>query len=149
MGVPRERAVTANVGLEDFRALAEFRYLIRQFLETSEDLARARGVTPRQHQLMLALAGRPAGVEATVGYLAGRLLIRHHSAVGLVDRLESQGLVERESGAGDRRKVIVRLTARGAELLRDLSEGHRSELRLLAPRLVAALGTVVGEERPL
>jgi DNA-binding MarR family transcriptional regulator len=145
MGVPRERAITSEIGLRDFQALAELRYLIRQFLDRSETMAGERGLTPQQHQLMLAIAGRPEGVAPTIGYLAERLLIRHHSAVGLVDRLEAQGLVEREPGADDRRRVNVRLTERGATVLRDLSASHRAELRLLAPRLVGALGAVVAD----
>lgn len=135
-----------DVAIGEFRALAEFRYLIRQFLETSETMARAHGLTARQHQLMLAIAGRPPEVVPTVGYLADRLLIMHHSAVGLVDRLAAQGLVERETGEEDRRQVVVRLTDRGAQLLRDLAASHREEIRLLAPHLVAALATVVPTE---
>lgn len=135
--------IAAPIPLDDYRALAEFRFLIRQFLPFSEEMARARGLTPQQHQLMLALAGRPDGVEPTIGYLAERLRIRHHSAVGLIDRLVGEGLVVREHSPTDRRQVLVRLTDRGAALLADLSASHREELRSLAPRLVHALGAVV------
>lgn len=140
---PGPAAAEEGVSLDDYRALAELRFLIRQFLAFSEEMARAKGLTPQQHQLMLAIAGRPAGVAPTIGYLAERLRIKHHSAVGLVDRLVAQGLVEREMARSDRRQVLVRLTDRGATILQDLAASHREELQSLAPRLVRALGSVV------
>jgi DNA-binding MarR family transcriptional regulator len=122
----------------DVRPLADFRYLIRRFLAASEALARSRGVTPQQHQALLAIAGCPATDEPTIGYLAKRLLVAHHSAVGLVDRLEQSGLVLREQHA-DRRQVALRLTDLGMQFLSDLSAAHRREIRQSAPRLVEAL----------
>ncbi|SRR5579883_469302 len=127
----------------DYRALAEFRRLIRQFLATSEAIARNHGLTPQQHQMMLAIAGRPEGVEPSIGYLADRLKIKHHSAVGLVDRLSEQGLVVRVPSTTDRRRVLVCLTETGSTLLRELSAMHRAELRILEPHLVQALGSVL------
>jgi DNA-binding MarR family transcriptional regulator len=127
----------------DYRALAEFRHTIRQFLDASERMALARGITPQQHQLMLAIAGRPPAAVPTVGYLAERLLIRPHSAVGLVNRLVDAGLVERAAGETDRRQILVRLTPQGESMLRELSAAHRQELRSLEPRLVQALGAIV------
>jgi DNA-binding MarR family transcriptional regulator len=132
-----------DISQHDYRALADLRFLIRQFLATSERMAQGRGLTPQQHQLLLAIEGRPPEAQPTIGYLADRLLIRHHSAVGLVDRLAEQGLVVRETSIDDRRQVLVRLTPRAEALLRDLAASHREELRSLAPRLVEALGTVV------
>jgi DNA-binding MarR family transcriptional regulator len=128
----------------DYTALATFRYLIRSFLATSEGIARSQGLSPQQHQCLLAIAGRPRASAPTVGYLADRLLIEHHSAVGLVDRLAAQGLVERRPSEADRRYVEVYLTERGAAILETLSFAHRDELRILAPRLVTALQGVVG-----
>ena len=136
----RSQAISAT----DYRALAQFRYLIRRFLAMSEEMAHQKGLTPQQHQLMLAIEGRDASAEPTIGYLAERLMIKHHSAVGLVDRLVAQGLVEREQAAADRRQVLVRLTERGETILRELSTSHRDELRVLAPHLVSALSSVVG-----
>jgi DNA-binding MarR family transcriptional regulator len=130
---------------EDYQALASFRYFIRRFLATSETLARRQELNPQQHQCMLAIAGRPPGMVPTIGYLAERLLIEHNSAVGLVDRLVSQGLAERRPGQEDRRQIHVYLTSRGTAVLEALSQGHRAELRVLAPRLVKALRYIVGE----
>ncbi len=140
---PRGQTGTRRSSAADYRALAEFRFLIRRFLASSEEMVRTKGITPQQHQLMLAIEGRAPGDEPTIRYLAERLRIKHHSAVGLVDRLSGQGLVERAHVSSDRRQVYVRLTARGAEVLEALSTGHRQELRTLAPRLVEALQSVV------
>lgn len=129
------------------QALAEFRFLIRRFIATSEHLARQHGVTPQHHQALLALAGCPRGSKPTISYLAERLLVEHHSAVGLVDRLVDHGLVERELWPLDRRQVHVHLTRRGIAVLRELAIGHRQELRSLAPQLVDALRTVVPDCR--
>ncbi len=137
-----------TVTIQEYRALAKLRYLIRRFLAFSETLAREKGLTPQQHQALLAVAGCPPELEPTIGYLAERLQIKHHTAVELVDRLAEAGLVTREAGAVDRRQVYVRLTDRGATLLQDLAAIHRQELRSLAPDLVASLRTVVGPPEP-
>src|SRR5262245_38534659 len=79
-------------GLEEYRALAEFRYLVRRFLAFSEAAARAAGLRPQQHQLLLAVKGLPAGMKPTIRVLAERLQLRHHSTVELADRMEEQGL---------------------------------------------------------
>src|SRR4029077_10939802 len=105
----------------DYCALATFRYELRRFLRFSEEAARAIGLEPRQHQLLLAVRGMPAGVAATVGALAERLQLRHHSAVELVDGGEARRLVRRPPYRADRRRVIVHLTPAGARLLRRLS----------------------------
>src|SRR5215467_9617733 len=131
-----------NLALRDYRALAAFRHELRRFLRFSEDAARRVGLEPQQHQLLLAVRGMPADSAATVGALAERLQLRHHSTVELVDRSEARGLVRRAPHPGGRRQVIVALTAAGAGLLRRLSLAHRTELRTVAPRLAAALGTL-------
>jgi DNA-binding MarR family transcriptional regulator len=136
----------AVLSLADYRALAGFRHELRRFLHFSEEAARDVGLEPQQHQLLLAVRGMPADSAATVGALAERLQLRHHSTVELVDRSEARGLVRRAPHPGDRRQVIVALTAAGAGLLRRLSLAHRTELRTVAPRLVAALGTL--RDRP-
>jgi DNA-binding MarR family transcriptional regulator len=136
---------TGPIADEDYRALANFRHLIRGFLATSEILARQLDLSPQQHQCLLAIAGRPSGVAPTIGYIAEHLLIEHNSAVGLVDRLVNQGLVERRPGQEDRRQVRVHLTPHGTAVFEALSRGHRAELRVLAPRLVRALRQIVGE----
>ncbi len=127
----------------DYRRLAEFRYLIRRFLAFSEAAARAAGLEPQQHQLLLAAMGLPDGVEPTIGTLAERLQIQHHSAVELVDRLAERGLVERVRSDEDRRRVHVRLTPAGAAVLRELSRHHLAELRSSGPQLARALTAII------
>ena len=94
----------------DYRALSQFRFHIRRFLHFSEEAARAEGLEPQQHQMLLAIQALDGGEGPTIGELADHLVIRHHSAVGLVDRLTARGLAERFRGNGDRRQVRVRLT---------------------------------------
>ena len=129
----------------DYAALAEFRHQIRRFLHFSEQAARRAGVEPQQHQLMLALRAAAGGRDGSrIADLAERLQIQHHSAVELVSRLEEKSLIERNRGAEDRREVYVSLTARGEQVLRELTLHHREELRSAAPALIAALRRVNG-----
>ena len=93
--------------------------------------------------MLLAIEGFDDHGSPTIGQLADHLILRHHSAVGLVDRLEERGLVERVRGAEDRRQVHVRLTAEGSQILHRLSRIHREELRRSGPKLVEALGGVI------
>jgi len=114
---------------EDYRTLAAFRYALRQFLRFSEEAARRSGVTPQQYLAMIAVRGFPGRDRITVTELAERLQIRHHSAVGLIDRMVAQGLMVREHGGADRRQVFVTLTPRGAEVLEPLAAEHRDQLK--------------------
>ena len=93
------------------------------------------GLTPAQHQLLLAIRGHDGHLGPTIGEAAAYLLLRHHSAVGLVDRAVRAGLVERHEDAGDRRVVRLRLTTQGAQILKQLSELHLEEIKRLAPRI--------------
>ncbi len=127
----------------DYAALSDFRYEIRRFLNFSETAARAAGVEPQQHQALLAIKGRPAGFDTTVGALAERLQIRHHSAVELSRRLERRGWIRRSRSGLDKREVQLRLTARAERLLGKLSLAHRNELRSAEPRLLRALSRAV------
>ena len=120
-------------------ALAEFRATLRRFLHFSEEAATRAGVTPQQHQLLLQIMGAPPGAVASIGYLAERLVLRHHSVVELGDRCESAGLVERTGDPENRRHVVLRLTEKGRALLQSLADVHADELYELAPRLVATL----------
>jgi DNA-binding MarR family transcriptional regulator len=124
---------------EDYRALARFRYLIRQFLQFSEEAARTEELEPQQHQMLLVIRASAESAGPTIGQVAEQLFIRHHSAVGLADRLEERGLIERARPDEDRRHVRLRLTARGEEVLEHLSRSHHAELRKLGPELVTAL----------
>ncbi len=121
----------------DYRSLGDFRAELRQFLAFSEAQARRAGLTPQQHQLLLAV--RASASPPLVGALAGRLVLRHHSTVELVDRLERRGLVRRVRAAADRRRALVHLTARGERVLARLTLAHRDELRRRAPSLVSTL----------
>jgi DNA-binding MarR family transcriptional regulator len=131
-----------DLTLDEYRALAEFRYQIRRFLGFSEVLVRAVGLEPQQHQLLLAVKGLPDGVTPTIGELAERLHLKHHSTVELVNRLENLGYVAREPGREDRRQVIVRLTPSGSSILRKLSLAHHQELEIAGPRLSKALRSI-------
>ena len=128
--------------MDEYRALADFRYQIRRFLGFSEEQVRAVGMEPQQHQLLLAVKGLPEGVLATIGELAERLQLKHHSTVELVNRLEKLGHVAREPGKQDRRQVIVHLTPKGAAILRRLSLAHHQELEIAGPRLAEALRAI-------
>jgi DNA-binding MarR family transcriptional regulator len=136
-----------ELSAEDYKALHEFRYAIRRFLRFSDDAARAAGIEPQQHQLMLAIKGTANTGEARVTDLAERLQVRHHSTVELIDRLVAGGYAERHRGTTDRRQVFVRLTDQGEALLRQLSITHRTVLRTGGPALVVALQAII-DERP-
>jgi len=108
---------------------------MRGFAAFSEAEARAVGLTPQQHQALLTIRGFPGAGHATIGDLAQRLYVRHHSVVGLVDRLVSKGLLRRLIDPVDRRRVRLGLTRKSQSLLASLSLTHRDELRRLAPLL--------------
>lgn len=129
----------------EYEELAAFRYSLRQFLRFSETAARAEGVTPQQHQTLLAIAGFPDRDRVMMSELAERLQLRHHSTVELINRLEANGLVAREPGTADRRQVFVSLTPRGYELLSRLSATHREELRRVSPQLSRLLQQLAAE----
>jgi DNA-binding MarR family transcriptional regulator len=122
-----------------YHKLEEVRYQIRRFLAFSENAARQSGIEPQQHMALLVIKGTPRGEEATIGRIAERLFLKHHSAVGLVDRLQSLGLVSRQSDPHDARKVVVQLTKRGEDMLHRLSLSHRTQLDETGPRLANAL----------
>ncbi|HKN61314.1 MAG TPA: MarR family transcriptional regulator [Candidatus Acidoferrales bacterium] len=125
------------------RDLAAFRYEIRRFLNFSDRAAREAGVEPHQHQALLAIKGLVPGVQATVGVLAERLQVQHHSACELSDRLQEKGLIRRWRSETDRREVLLELTRRGERVLEQLSAAHRIELRVAGPKLMKALQAVV------
>jgi DNA-binding MarR family transcriptional regulator len=123
------------LGKAQYEALAAFRYALRKFLHFSESAARAAGLTPQQHQALLAIRGFPGRSQVTVGELAERLQLRHHSAVGLIDRLMLEKLVTRAPSNQDRRKVLIALTKRGDDTLERLSALHRKQLKRIGPEL--------------
>jgi DNA-binding MarR family transcriptional regulator len=124
-----------SLARSDFETLAEFRYLLRQFSAFSASAARQAGLTAQQHQALLSIKGFPGRGQVTIGELAERLNLKHHSVVGLVDRLKGRGLIQRRHDEEDRRKVRIELTPKAEELLLGLTLAHRDELRRLAPLL--------------
>ncbi|HTI88840.1 MAG TPA: MarR family transcriptional regulator [Alphaproteobacteria bacterium] len=140
MPTRRTRAKPRTLSDADYRRLAEFRSVLRQFLAFSETAAHEAGLTPQHHQALLAIRGYAEPSRGlAVGELATLLGIRHHSAVGLVDRLAANGLVRRQEGTADRRRVLVALTPKADALLASLTLTHRDELRRLAPLLRGVL----------
>jgi DNA-binding MarR family transcriptional regulator len=118
---------------DQYRDLLEFRTSLRRFLHWSEGQAAAAGLTSQQHQLLLAVRGHAGPDAPTIGDVAEHLLLRHHSAVELVDRAERAGLVRRHGDDGDRRLVRLELTAKGRRVLDQLTAVHLEELARLAP----------------
>ncbi len=133
--MPDPSAITKT----EYEVLAEFRYALRRFMSFSEHAAKEVGITPQQHQALLAIKGFPGRDQITIGELSERLQIKHHSAVGLVNRLESEKLITRSPAEDDRRKVFISLTRRGLSVLGRLSQIHREELQRLSPQLRSLL----------
>jgi DNA-binding MarR family transcriptional regulator len=137
-----------RISLADYRSLAAFRYEIRKFLAFSEQAARDAGIEPQQHQMLLAVRGLPEGVRPTIGAVAERLCVQHHTAVALVDKLEARGLVQRKRSEVDRREVLLKVTQEGLELLRALSTLHRDQLQTVGPALLDALQAIIEGRSP-
>jgi DNA-binding MarR family transcriptional regulator len=131
----------------EYQMLAAFRYTLRRFLSFSETAAAEVGLAAQQYQALLAIKGRSGQNSVTINELAQLLLIKHNSAVGLVDRLEAEGLVKRSVDSGDRRKVNRRLTARGARVFERLASAHREELRRIGPELAEFLDYFSKDEK--
>src|SRR5215469_11512707 len=129
----------------NYHALAELRYQIRRFLRFSEQAARSAGIEPQQYQLLLALKGLPENRKPTIGELAERLQIRHHSTVELINRLVERNLVARQRDSGDQRYVLVILTAHGEAILQRLALYHRTELQTIGPALLHTLETILAQ----
>lgn len=133
-----------SITASDYAALAEFRYQIRRFLHFSEQAARAAGIEPQQHQLLLAIKGlAQSQQEPSIGLLTERLQLQHHSTSELADRLAERGLVSRSRAASDRRQVLIHLTANGEAELEKLTASHLEELRTNGPALVRSLEAVI------
>lgn len=128
-------AGSKKISKAQYELLASFRFALRRFLRFSEDAAHRAGLTPQQHQALLAIKGFPGRGHVTVGELAERLQIAHHSTVGLIDRLAAEKLVVREVSTQDRRRVFILLTRHGEEVLETLSSAHRTQLRRIGPEI--------------
>ncbi|HEX2667493.1 MAG TPA: MarR family transcriptional regulator [Gammaproteobacteria bacterium] len=133
--------ITSNfqVSDEDYLTLAAFRAALRKFMRTSEDIAHSLGLTPQQHQVMLAVRGYPGQEQPSMGQLAARLQVRHNSAVGLVTRLVKLGYVRRDQSSQDQRRVHISLTPKGHAILDKLTEAHRTELKRIGPEITRLL----------
>jgi DNA-binding MarR family transcriptional regulator len=142
MAAMKKRVKTSGSGRKrlptqaDYEALSEFRYLIRCFLEFSQDAAKAVGLATMQHQALLAIRGFSGGAPIAIGDLAERLRVKHHTAVGLIDRLAAAKLVERIADPADQRRVLLKLTDRAEHRLAELSAAHLSELSRIEPLLM-------------
>ena len=130
---------STQVTKAEYEMLSNLRYALRRFLRFSEEKAREAGIGTQQHQALLTIKGFPDNQQVTVGNLAERLQIRHHSAVGLIDRLVSKGLLTRTSSSSDRRQVFLELTSRGNRVLEKLSAAHKEQLRRVGPEIEAFL----------
>lgn len=127
----------ATTSEPDYERLLDFRKELRRFLRWSEESARNAGLTPGQHQLLLAIKGHPDEAP-TISDVADDLMLRHHSVSELIDRAAIAGLVHRQTDPADRRLIRVTVTRGGEALLRRLTQQHVAEIRRLAP-IIAAL----------
>ena len=121
-----------------YQGLAAFRYVLRQFLAFSDAATHAAGVTSQQYQVLLVIKTHPEG-EIMIREIADQMLLQHHGAVQLIDRLADAGLVERRHSPTDRRSVLVAMTAKGAKLLEHLAFNHVKELLKREPLLAESL----------
>ena len=137
-------AKTVKVTQTEYETLADLRYSLRQFLHFSEEAAHSAGLTPQQHQALLAIKGFRETNGITIGGLAERLRIRHHSAVGLVDRLVLKKFVARQHLAKDRRQVTLELTELGDQTLEKLSTAHKEQLHRIGPHIESLLKRLRG-----
>ncbi len=131
---------------KEYRALAEFRYHIRKYLDFSDRAAITAGIEPRQYQLLLAIKALADSTEPTVGTLAEQLHIRHHSAVELVNRAEGHGFVKRARLGDNKSYVFVSLTKEGERMLERAVTERLKELRVAGPALVHALKQLIGDD---
>ena len=127
----------------NYPAIADFRYAIRRFLNFSADAAREAGLEPQQYQLLLALKGLPPSEAPTIGALAARMLIRHHSAVELVNRLETHRLIRRSHNPNDHREVFLQLRTRGERMVQKIASEHWAELQTAGRELIVTLENIL------
>jgi DNA-binding MarR family transcriptional regulator len=133
------RTASHAVDAVDYQALAQFRFQLRKFLSFSEAAAHQAGLTPQQHQALLAIKGFSGAKPVSVGDLAEFLLVRHHTAVELVDRITRLGLLRRIADHSDSRRMFLKLTKKGEQKLRALSKMHFEELQSISPELARIL----------
>jgi DNA-binding MarR family transcriptional regulator len=142
-------AMKTAISDTEYRALAELRYRIRHFIQKGDAAAQRASLEPQQYLMLLAIRGLPKGAVATIRTLAERMALKHHSAVELIDRLESHGLVRRSRSPGDKREVRVSLLPRGSKLLERVARERLSELKSSGMALADAITALVERKRPL
>ena len=135
-----------SLSTADYARLAAFRQGLREFLRFSEEAAAQAGLSAQHYQAMLIVRATPDGSRITINDLARQLLIKHNSAVGLVDRLVKEGLVRRTPSRADRRKVELEMSARGKQVLGKLAATHRRELGRIGPELRRLIGEATRSE---
>ncbi|MGO8700492.1 MAG: MarR family winged helix-turn-helix transcriptional regulator [Limisphaerales bacterium] len=133
----------SQLSKSQYETLAAFRYALRRFIRFSEEAAQAAGVTAQQYQALLAIKGFPGRDSVTVGELAERLQLRHHSAVGLVDRLAAEKLAVRVPSAKDHRQVLIQVTDRGETVVEKIASVHRQQLKRIGPEIRQLLEQLV------
>ena len=139
--------MTKVITIPEYQALAELRRRIRKFVHEGDAVASAAGLEPQQYLLLLMIRGIPEGQEATVSNLAERLVLKHHSVVELIDRLETHGYVRRNRSREDRRSVLVSLLPRGEKILEDVAQHRIGELRATGAALVNAISSLLQNGR--
>lgn len=132
-----------GLDVRHLRRLADFRYRLRLFLHVSQAAAEEMGLRSQQYQLLLCLGGMPDGMMPTIANVAARMLLKHNSAVELVDRSVEQGLLRRSGDHADHRRILLRVTPQGERILGLLAEFHTRELEQSGPELVRALGEIL------
>jgi DNA-binding MarR family transcriptional regulator len=125
---------------DDYDALASFRYAMRKFLNFSRQaLAEKAQLTPEQYEALLAVRAFSSATGVTISDLSERMQVKHHTAVGVVNKLEARSLLEREPGIRDRRQVFLKLTPEGSRVLAKVAAVHREEMRARSPEMIQAL----------
>jgi DNA-binding MarR family transcriptional regulator len=140
---PHAESTSSELDIAHLRRLAEFRFQLRLFLRFSQDAAEQAGLRTQQYQLLQCVGGMPKGVVPTIANVAARMLLKHNSAVELVDRTIEQGLLRRVTDPVDHRCILLRVSSQGEQLLASLAEFHTRELEQLGPELVRALQRVL------
>ena len=135
---------TASLDWAKLADLAEFRYQLRRFVSFSETASEAAGISAQQYQLLQVVATVPEGQESSISYIAERMVVRHNSAVELVDRAEKAGLVQRVADPNDHRRSLVETTSRGNDLLAQLVPVHLAEVRTENGDLLRSLQQLIG-----
>ena len=145
--MPEPELLERSISHAEYRKIAEFRYRIRRFLHFSEEVTRAHGIEPQQHQLLLAIKGLPKGTRPTIKEISLRLCLRHHSTVELANRLVVRGAISKRHSEEDAREVLLELTPQGEQTLRELHVLHWQELQTAGPSLTESLRAIVEQTK--